>query len=126
MHLESVRSHQPLVAIVDDDEDVRFSLEALVHSMGHKVAAFPSADHLLGSATLDHVNCVVSDVQMPGTNGIQLVRELRRKSGPPVILITAYPARDIEEQARKAGAVCFLRKPFAPVDLMDELDRILS
>lgn len=123
--VQNVPSSPALVAVVDDDDDVRFSLEALVASMGYDVASFASADLLLGSSTLKNVSCVVSDVQMPGTSGIQLARKLQRDSGPPIILITAFGTRAVEEQAREAGATCFLRKPFPPTELMDELDRLL-
>ncbi|MBB4097955.1 response regulator transcription factor [Sphingomonas kyeonggiensis] len=114
-------SQPALVAVVDDDEDVRESLEMLVMSIGHRAMLFDSADALLASASFDSFKCVISDVQMPGTNGIQLAREVRERTGAPVILITAFPADEIERRAMEAGARSFLSKPFDPNALIDDL-----
>ncbi len=115
-----------LIAVVDDDEDVRVSLEALISSVGHEVALFESAEDLLGSKVLTEAACVVSDVQMPGTNGIQLARRLQSRSGPPVILMTAYPAASLERTACDVGVRRLLHKPFAPDDLLCEIDELLN
>lgn len=119
-------SHPALVAVVDDDEDVRESLEMLVLSIGHRAVLFESADALLSSPLFDEVQCVVSDVQMPGTNGVQLAREIRLRTAVPVILITAFPADEIERRAKEAGVVRFLSKPFDPNALIDDLTRLLG
>ncbi|WP_343617104.1 response regulator [Novosphingobium sp.] len=115
-----------LVAVVDDDEDVRESLEMLVLSVGHEAVLFETADALLASPLLDEFRCVISDVQMPGTNGIQLAREIRSRTAVPVILITAFPADEIERRARDAGVHQFLSKPFDPNALIDELVSLLG
>lgn len=115
-----------LIAVVDDDEDVRFSLEALLGSIGHDVALFENADDLLSSPMLADAACIVSDIQMPGTDGIQLARRVKSKAGPPVILMTAYPAVQLERRALEAGASRFLQKPFPPEDLIGELEQLLG
>lgn len=115
-----------LIAVVDDDENVRVSLEALISSFGHQVALFRSADDFLESTALADAACVVSDVQMPGTDGIQLARHLLSAAGPPIILMTAYPAAWLERTACGAGVRGFLHKPFAPNDLVCELDALLN
>ncbi|QNE31087.1 response regulator [Sphingomonas sp. NBWT7] len=115
-----------LIAVVDDDEDVRVSLEALISSIGHDVVLFESADDLLGSPVLSHAACIVSDVQMPGTDGIQLAMRLSSRAGPPVILMTAYPTPALERSAYGAGVRRFLLKPFAPDNLIDEIEELLD
>ena len=116
----------PLIAIVDDDEDVRQSLDTLVRSHGYDTALLASADAFLASPALTSVLCVVTDVQMPGTSGLQLARVVRDGVGQPVILITAFPAPDLEEKAHLAGVTSVFRKPFDPDALMDEIARTLD
>lgn len=115
-----------LVAVVDDDEDVRVSLEMLLGSIGYEAVVFDSADALLALPSLDAFACFISDAQMPGTDGIQLARRLRDLTTAPVILITAFASEDVERRARDAGVWRFLCKPFDPNALIAELERILG
>jgi FixJ family two-component response regulator len=113
-----------VVAVVDDDEDVAGALASLVESMGHVGETFASADAFLARADAP-IDLVISDVQMPGTSGVDLARILRGR-GLPVILITAFPSAEIERQAREEGVRCFMRKPFDPAELIDCIERILA
>lgn len=115
-----------LVAVVDDDEDVRISLEMLIVSIGHDAALFDSADALLTAGRIGDFACFISDVQMPGMDGIQLARRLRDVTPAPVILITAFASEDVERRAKEAGACRFLTKPFDPNELIEELEAILG
>lgn len=117
-------THPALVAVVDDDEDVRESLEMLILSIGLRAVLFASGDALLASPDLDHVQCIISDVQMPGINGVQLAREILKVRSLPIILITAFPAEEIERQAKEAGVQAFLSKPFDPNVLIEELEKL--
>ena len=119
-------AHASRVVIVDDDEDVRTALESLVESMGHEARGFASADALFGSPLLDDADCVITDLQMQGMTGLDLARRLRDAAGPPVILVTAFPAVGIARPARQAEVRCFLRKPLDPLKLIDALARILN
>jgi len=114
----------PLIGIVDDDEDVRIALEALVASIGFISEIFETADALLASGRLSDLDCVVTDLQMPGMNGLSLARYIQRTRPLPVILITAFPAPGLDEQAMAAGVRCLLRKPFDPLVLIDELESV--
>jgi len=116
----------PLIGIVDDDEDVRIALEALVASIGYRSEIFETADALLSSGRLIDLDCVVSDLQMPGTNGLSLARHIQSSRPIPVILITAFPAQGLDEQASAAGVRCLLRKPFNPLELIDELESMFE
>lgn len=115
---------RPVIGLVDDDEDVRIALEALVASIGFDSELFETADALMASGRLERLDCVVTDLQMPGTNGLSLARHIQRTRPMPVILITAFPAPGLDEQAAAAGVRCLLRKPFDPVALIDELEAI--
>jgi FixJ family two-component response regulator len=108
-----------LVAIVDDDESVRLATESLVKSLGHRAAAFDSAEAFLGSAAFDNAACVITDVKMPGMTGVQL-QEVMLTQGKrlPVIFMTAYPEAHVRDQAMAAGACGFLSKPFDSADMI--------
>lgn len=116
----------PLIGIVDDDEDVRIALEALLASVDFKSEIFETADALLASHRLNQLDCVITDLQMPGLNGLSLARYIQASRPIPVILITAFPAPGLDAQAEAAGVRCVLRKPFDPLALIDELEAIFD
>lgn len=101
----------PHVVVVDDDADVRTGLQALLRSYGYRVTIHDSAEALL-AAGADGVDCVVSDVQMPSMDGLELLTRLRAASAtPPCILMSAFPDRHIRARALRGGAAAFLSKP---------------
>jgi FixJ family two-component response regulator len=116
----------PLIAIIDDDEGVRRSLDGLVRSLGYRAATFGSAEDFLGSAQARESQCVISDIHMPGMDGIALTRSLVGSDKTNVILISAFLDEDISIQARDAGAFCFLRKPFSGDALIGCIERALA
>lgn len=117
----------PLVAIVDDDEALCLSLADLMRSLGYRAEAFTSAETLLASTNLLLFDCVVADVHMPGMGGLNLARELGGLGGwTPVILITALPDRNLEDEAISVGAKCLLRKPFEAQALLNCVEKYLS
>lgn len=115
----------PVVAVIDDDEDMRTALDGLLKSLGYASRVFPTADAFLAAGLCDAVNCVISDVQMPGTSGLQLAREMQR-AGTPVILITAFPTPLLERQAQAARVRKLLIKPFDSHELIEMLETILG
>jgi len=101
----------PHVAVVDDDADVRDAMHALLRSYGWRVSLYDGAQQLL-AAGLSGVDCVLSDVQMPGIGGLELLARLRADAnGPPCILMTAFPDEQVRRRAIAGGATCFLSKP---------------
>ena len=117
----------PLIAIVDDDESVRVATTSLVRSFGYEVQTFGSAEDFLTSQERQGASCLISDVQMPGLNGLELQEALASDtSPPPIIFITAYPNADVRQRALEAGAVCFLSKPFDGGTLKQCLDRVFE
>src|SRR5579863_6978394 len=81
----------PIVAAVDDDFRIRESIASLLESAGYAPALFSSAEQFLGSGTLAAATCVITDVRMPGMDGIELQRRIRlERPTLPVILISAH------------------------------------
>lgn len=116
-----------IVAIVDDDEMVRSSVASLLRSLGLSTRTFMSADEYLGADDTRDIACLVTDVQMPGTSGLQLQRILAtRPSPPPVILMTAFPSDRVRALALEAGALCFLEKPVVEKHLLACLGQIFG
>ncbi len=109
----------PVISIVDDDASIRSAMVDLVMSHGFEVHEFDSAEQFLGSSERRATSCIVSDVQMPGTSGIDLKNHLTAQNDhTPIIFVTAFPQPAIRKQALDAGAICFLAKPFDGATLM--------
>jgi len=117
----------PTVFVVDDDEQARMSVCALVRSMGLRAEAFSSAEEFLASYHEAPPGCLVVDVRMLGMSGLELQEELiRRGVLLPVIVLTAYPRTPVTVRAIKAGAVTLLEKPYDDDDLWDAIRRALA
>ena len=102
-----------IVYVIDDDESARHSLEFLLDVAGVRVRSFASADAFLKAGPPLTGACVVTDVRMPGMNGIELAEELKRRgAGAPVIVITGHADVPLAIQAMKAGVADFIEKPF--------------
>ena len=115
-----------LIAIVDDDESFRVAMEGLIRSLGHRAVAFASAEAFLESDP-GHVDCVVSDIQMPGMDGFEMKERMdERAMGVSVIFVTARSEPFLHDQAMASGAVCLLRKPFEAQILVHCLARALD
>ncbi len=101
------------ILIVDDEESIRVSLEALLARHGYRVSTASDADGALAVLADEDVDVVFADVRMPGTDGIELTREIRRREIPTtVIVISAYGSVDDAIEAMKAGAYDYITKPF--------------
>jgi FixJ family two-component response regulator len=119
MILNSVMPAPPLIAIVDDDALARDGVGELVQSLGYRTAAFSSAEHFLQSNVITETACLITDLQMPGQNGLELQEALHSQGYcTPVILITAYPNEQQRKRALDNGAVGFLGKPFDEASLI--------
>jgi FixJ family two-component response regulator len=106
-------SETPLISIVDDDELARDGIRELVESLGYRAVIFSSAEYFLRSDVIAGTTCLITDLQMPGLNGLELQEALRSQGyRTPVIVITAYPSEKNRTCAFANGAVGFLSKPF--------------
>jgi FixJ family two-component response regulator len=116
-------SENVLISIIDDDALARSGIQELVESLGYNAVNFSSAEHFLASSTIAETTCLITDLQMPGLSGLELLEALRsRGNRTPVILITAYPNESHRNRATKGGAVGFLSKPFDDASLIECLD----
>jgi FixJ family two-component response regulator len=117
----------PTIFVVDDDEEVRKALRRLLHSAGHDVLTFGSSDEFLAQVPEDVPGCVVSDLRLPGLDGLDLL-ELMNAAGRriPALFITGHGDVPTSVRAMKAGAVDFLCKPIDDHDLLDAVERAIA
>jgi FixJ family two-component response regulator len=117
----------PLIVVVDDDADIREALTGLFRSIGHRVASFESAQHLLSAGVPAGANCVILDVRLPGTSGLDLQDILTRLDVRiPVIFMTGYGDVPMTVRGMKAGAVDFLTKPFRDQEMLDAVSAAVA
>src|SRR5688572_317735 len=104
------------VLIVDDDAALRYALGEMLGDAGLRVVTAASGEEALGK--LDGVDCVVTDVAMPGLSGLELLAAIRDKDARlPVVVLTAHGNERVAVQAMKAGAWDYLAKPFSNEEL---------
>jgi FixJ family two-component response regulator len=116
-----------VISVIDDDASVRVATNNLLASHGYMVHTFASADDFLQSARLDDSLCIIADVQMPTMSGLDLLTHMRiQGNDAPFIFITAFPDESVRARAMKAGAICFLAKPFAGPVLINCIETALS
>ena len=112
---------------VDDDIRIRESIARLAKSAGYTAIMFASAEALLASGALEGAGCLISDVRMPGMDGLELQRLVRTGSPRlPVILISGQLDERVRERALRLGAVAFLYKPFDGEELLRAIQRALE
>jgi FixJ family two-component response regulator len=112
----------PIVFVVDDDPRVRESLTSLISSIGLQVAVFGSAAEFLESEKPDAPACLVLDLQLPGTSGLELQQQLTDGDAPPIVFISGHGDIPSSVRAIKAGAIEFLSKPFGEEELLRAID----
>jgi two-component system response regulator FixJ len=116
-----------LVHVVDDDVDVRKSLGFLLATADFAVRLHESATAFLATATGDLDGCIVTDVRMPGIDGIEFLRQLRARGHRlPVIVMTGHADVALAVQAMKGGAADFIEKPFDDEMLIEAIRSALA
>jgi len=120
-------SEVPLISIVDDDPLARDGIRELVESLGYKTATFESAEDFLKSSVIADTACLITDVQMPGLNGLEFQEALQSLGHQTsVIVITAYPNEKHRTRALENGAVGYLSKPFDDESLIECLSAAIK
>lgn len=110
------------VFVVDDDDQARESVCALIRSMGLQAEAFASGEDFLAAYTDHRPGCLVTDLRMLGMSGLELQEALiERGITLPVIVITAHPRTSLTVRAMRHGAVTLLEKPYEDNDLWDAI-----
>jgi two-component system response regulator FixJ len=117
----------PSVFVIDDQEAVCAALGEMLRTFGYRVETYASADAFLKANGDVGPGCIVSDVRMPGMNGIELVQELARREMPlPVVLISGHADVPMAVAAIKAGAEDFIEKPIDDSQLLAAINRCLA
>jgi two-component system response regulator PilR (NtrC family) len=120
-------SSTPKILIVDDDESLREFLEILFAKEGYKVSSASTGGQALNILNAEDVSLVLSDVRMPGMDGVSLLREIKGSHPDiPVILITAFASLDSAVAAMKEGAWDYLTKPFRIEELREVVQAALE
>ncbi len=118
---------EPTVFVVDDDEQARKSVCALVRSLGLRAEAFSSGEEFLARYTPGGPGCLVTDIRMTGMSGLDLQERLAAEGVRlPVIVLTAYPRTRSTVRAMKGGAVTLLEKPYDEEELRDAVRKALA
>ena len=117
----------PTVFIIDDDADVRVSIQGLLKSVGLRSESFESPHEFLRSLRSDGPSCLVLDVRLPGVSGLDVQHQLAEAGVHlPIIFITGHGDIPMTVKAMKSGAVEFLTKPFRDQDLLDAIRQALD
>jgi two-component system, LuxR family, response regulator FixJ len=111
------------VYVIDDDDAMRDSLQFLLDSADFEVRLFESAQAFLDALSTVEFGCVVSDIRMPGIDGIELLKRVKESRGTlPVIIMTGHGDVPLAVEAMKLGAVDFMEKPFEDDRLIAMID----
>ena len=114
------------VFVVDDDADVRDSLQWLLESVGLSVTTYETAQAFLDQCPLDAHGCILMDVRMPGISGLTAQKQLAdRQIRMPLIMISGHADVDMAVTAMTQGAKTFLQKPFSDQALIDHVQQAL-
>ena len=120
-----LREH--LIAVIDDDDSFRLALVENLCSLGYQARGFASAEDFLSGDSEASFDCVITDIHMPGINGLDLARLLTASApGVPIVMITARSDLGIEARAEAGGAICLLRKPFKMNALTDCIEKAIK
>jgi FixJ family two-component response regulator len=112
----------PMVFVIDDDVEVRASIQALLKSAGLHSESFGTAEEFLRNEVPNAPSCLVLDVSLPGVGGLELQRQLADAGVLiPIIFITGHGDIPMTVKAMKTGAVEFLTKPFVDEDLLSAI-----
>ena len=114
----------PALLVVDDEKNMRLSLETVLQGEGYEVRLAESAESALKMLATEEVFMVITDGRLGGMSGYELLGEIaKRKPGLPVVMMTAYATPKLAVAAIKAGAIEYLGKPFEPDELLHAVAR---
>ena len=116
-----------IVAVVDDDQSVLRSLEYLLESADYAVQLFTSGSELLDSGCLQTIDCLISDIDVPGMEGFELLRQVHAaRPGLAIILITGYPDTLKRLPGFGSNSPRFFTKPFQGPELLAAISEALA
>jgi len=119
-------TNAPLIAIIDDDANVREALADLLESYGFRTSTFDGAPSFLSAQVAADCQCIITDLQMANMTGIQLAQHLVSEAvSTPIILITAFSTDAVRRAAAAIGISHLLPKPLNPVELLACIKAVL-
>ncbi|MDP9857465.1 response regulator transcription factor [Agrobacterium tumefaciens] len=125
--MTGVATEEAVVFIVEDDDELRLSLDSLFRSVGLKTSMFANAREFMDARMPDLTGCLVVDVRLPGLSGLDFHDQLMKAGAAiPVIFMTGHGDIPMTVRAMKAGAVDFLPKPFRDQDMLDAVASALE
>lgn len=117
------------ILTVDDSASIRQAIKIALLSEGHQVSEASDGSEGLAKATAGGFNLIITDLNMPVMNGLEMIRSLRAKpgqAGVPILFLTTESDADLKAQARAAGATGWLTKPFQPDQLVRVVNKVLA
>lgn len=124
--MQQKNTNEITVFIVDDDTQIRQSLQWLFESMHFSVKCYNSASNFLDNYSPLFRGCLILDVRMPNMSGLELLEELKsRNNHLPVIIITGHGDVPMAVRAMKAGAIDFISKPFNDQELLEKIQHAI-
>ena len=123
---DRINATDHIVYVVDDDARLREALEELLSSAQLTVKTFGSATEYLAFPRPERPACLVLDLELPDTNGLDLQRRLATDAHPPIVFLTGYADVPRSVRALKAGAVDFLTKPFSDAELLGAIETAIA
>jgi two-component system response regulator FixJ len=119
--------HSRVVHVIDDEVEVRTALTVLLQTAGIEARTYASAEEFLDEVRLNKPLCLLVDLRLPGTSGLELVRHLQQGPvRPVVVMITGHGDVPLAVEAMRNGALHFMEKPFEPVELLQTIDEALE
>jgi FixJ family two-component response regulator len=115
-----------LVFVVEDDDEVRGSLRALLEASDYTVRDFDRAEQLLAAANFREARCIVLDHNLPGMTGMALIEVMRAQGVHTPAIIVSGHGKDLTAQAARMGVTAVLRKPMSAEALMQWLDKVFA
>jgi two-component system, LuxR family, response regulator FixJ len=120
-------ANEPVIHVVDDDEAIRDSMMFLLETAGYAATPYSTAEAFLNAAEELPDGVLITDVRMPGINGLELVQRLRDMAfSLPIIMITGHGDIPLAVEAMKAGVVDFIEKPFDDELLLKSIEAALA
>ncbi|WP_339490743.1 response regulator transcription factor [Pseudomonas sp. EL_65y_Pfl2_R95] len=125
--MQNIQLHKTaVIAVVDDDEPIRIALQSLLRSSGYQVKSYCSALAFINSNGPAQTQCLISDIQMPGMSGVEMLEYLNAQGFTiPVIFITGYPGAACIAADTPQFVAC-LPKPFAADKLLSHIETTLQ
>lgn len=124
------RVRKPIILVIEDYPDSREMLQHLLESLGYRVLTAANGDEALALVASNHMDLILTDLALPGMDGIAVVRRLRKLNDRlkqiPIIMLTAFDGEDYSHAALQAGCTDFLTKPVDVERLHAMIERLWS